>query len=237
MTSKTMPGMTPEKKLIVVTGVSRGLGRALVESFTSDGHRVVGIARSQMAIDELRKEYGDPHRFDVVDQADASQVKYWGKSVVAETGVPDLIVNNAAIINENAPLWEVPDHDFSSLIDINVKGVFYVCKAFLPSLIKRGSGVVVNLSSGWGRSVAPDVASYCASKWAIEGMTKALAQDLPPGIAAVPLNPGVINTEMLLSCFGDSASDFQNAAQWAKTAAPFLLALDAADNGISHTAP
>lgn len=223
--------------MIVVTGVSRGLGRALVDGFVNHGHRVVGIARSQSSIDELRQSYADVHRFDAVDQSDAEQVVQWGESVVAQTGVPDLIINNASIINENAALWDVPIDDFSRLIDINVKGVFYVCKVFLPSLIERGSGVVVNLSSGWGRSVAPDVASYCASKWAIEGMTQALAQDLPKGIAAVPLNPGVINTQMLQSCFGSGASEFGNAAQWAETAVPFLLDLDASDNGISHTAP
>ncbi len=226
-----------KKKLVVVTGVSRGLGRALVSGITKEGHRVVGTARCQSAIDELRTTYREPHRFDVVDQSDVSQVMRWGESVITESGTPDLIINNAAVINENAPLWEVPDSDFSDLIDINVKGVFYMCKVFLPSLIERGSGVIVNLSSGWGRSVAPEVASYCASKWAIEGMTQALAQDLPPGIAAVPLNPGVINTDMLQSCFGDGASAYKDTAEWAETAVPFLLGLNAADNGIPHTAP
>ena len=115
--------------------------------------------------------------------------------------------------------------------------MFYVCKAFLPALIKHGSGVIVNLSSGWGRSASADVAAYCASKFAIEGMTQSLAQELPAGIAAIPLNPGVINTEMLQSCFGDSAGSYKNATQWAETGVPFLLALDASDNGCSLTAP
>ena len=226
-----------DNKLIVVTGVSRGLGRALVDGFVADGHTVVGTARSQSAIENLSNHYGDPHRFDVVDQADVEQVNKWGTSVLQEQGTPDLIINNAAVITENAPLWEVPDDDFSSLIDINIKGVFYVCKAFLPALIKHGSGVIVNLSSGWGRSASADVAAYCASKFAIEGMTQSLAQELPAGIAAIPLNPGVINTEMLQSCFGDSAGSYKNATQWAETAVPFLLALDASDNGCSLTAP
>ena len=148
-----------------------------------------------------------------------------------------MLISNAAIINENAALWDVSERDFSSIIDINVKGVFYVCKAYLPAMIEHGTGVVVNLSSGWGRSVAAEVASYCASKWAIEGLTQALAADLPPGLAAVPLNPGVINTDLLQSCFGDSAQDFRDADQWAETAVPFLLKIDAADNGKALTAP
>jgi len=68
-------------------------------------------------------------------------------------------------------------------------------------------------------------------------MTQALAEELPPGLAAVPLNPGVINTDMLQSCFGESARDYRSAAQWADTAVPFLLKLDATDNGKALSAP
>ena len=227
----------PDKKLIVVTGVSRGLGRALTTGFVNAGHIVVGTARSKPAIDELNAVYGAPHRFDVVDQSDPEQVSAWVASVLKEQGAPDLLINNAAVINENAPLWEVDNTEFSTLIDINIKGVFYICKGYLPAMIERGTGVVVNLSSGWGRSVAAEVASYCASKWAIEGLTQALAEELPSGLAAVPLNPGVINTAMLQSCFGDSAAAYRDAEGWAETAVPFLLEIDASDNGKQLTAP
>jgi len=225
------------KKLIVVTGVSRGLGRAMTDGFITAGHTVVGAARNTKAIEELRNKYDSPHRFDAVDQSDPVQIDDWIASIQSEQGVPDLLINNAAIINENAPLWEVPQREFSDLVDINIKGVFYICKGFLPAMIERRAGVIVNLSSGWGRSVAADVAPYCASKWAIEGMTQALAQELPAGLAAVPLNPGVINTDMLQSCFGDSASGYRDALQWAETAVPFLLELNASDNGKALTAP
>ena len=70
------------------------------------------------------------------------------------------------------------------------------------------SGVIVNFSSGWGRSTDAEVAPYCATKWAIEGLTQAFAQELPSGMAAVALNPGIINTDMLQSCFGGSASGY-----------------------------
>jgi len=63
----------------------------------------------------------------------------------------------------------------------------------VPAMVRRGQGVIVNFSSGWGRSTDAGVAPYCATKWAIEGLTQALAQELPPGMAAVPLNPGIIN--------------------------------------------
>ncbi len=231
-----MSGST-EHKLIVVTGVSRGLGRALTDGFIAAGHTVAGVARNRSAIDELSAQYPAPHRFNVVDQAEPKEIAEWVASVIADKGAPDLLINNAATINTNAPLWEVPDSEFSDVIDINIKGVFHMCKQFLPAMIERGSGVIVNLSSGWGRSVAADVAPYCASKWAIEGMTQALAEELPKGLAAIPLNPGVINTDMLQSCFGSGASHYDTADSWAKTAVPFLLELDASANGMALTAP
>ena len=112
-------------------------------------------------------------------------------------GPPDLLLNNAAIINQNAPLWKVPSDEFSQLIDINIKGVANIVRHIIPSMIEAGSGVVVNFSSYWGRSTSSEVAPYCASKWAIEGLSQALAQELPHGMAAVALNPGIINT----SCY------------------------------------
>jgi NAD(P)-dependent dehydrogenase (short-subunit alcohol dehydrogenase family) len=83
--------------------------------------------------------------------------------------------------------------------------------------------------------VSPEVAPYCASKWAIEGLTKALAEELPPGMAAVPLNPGVIDTDMLRQCWAEGASGFAKADAWAKKAAPFILKLGPKDNGRSVT--
>ncbi len=93
--------------------------------------------------------------------------------------------------------------------------------------------MIVNFSSGWGRSTSPEVAPYCATKFAVEGLTKSLAQELPQGMAAVPLNPGIINTEMLQSAFGDSAASYPDPDQWAATAVPFVLGLGPADNGRS----
>ena len=81
------------------------------------------------------------------------------------------------------------------------------------------------------------MAPYCASKWAIEGLTKALAQELPAGMAAVPLNPGIINTAMLQICFGESAANYPQAEEWAGRAGPFILQLGPKDNGQSVSVP
>lgn len=224
-------------KTVVITGVTRGLGRAMADEFIRMGHTVLGCGRSQAEIDALRKRYPKPHDFEVVDVADDAEVKAWSRRVLQSHAAPDLLLNNAAIINRNAPLWEVGADEFSKVIDINIKGVVNTIRHFVPAMIKRGSGVIVNFSSGWGRSTDGEVAPYCATKWAIEGLTQALAQELPSGMAAVPLNPGIINTEMLQSCFGASASAYLSPGQWAKTAVPFLLQIGPKDNGRPLTAP
>ena len=224
-------------KTIVITGVTRGLGRAMVDEFARLGHTVLGCGRSSDKLKPLQQRHTKPHDFAPLDVADDADVRAWAERLLRSHGVPDLLLNNAAIINENAPLWKVPADQFSDVIDINIKGVVNVIRHFVPAMIERGSGVIVNFSSGWGRSTDAEVAPYCATKWAIEGLTQDLAQELPSGIAAVPLNPGIINTEMLQSCFGGSASAYPSAADWAKKAVPFLLKLGPKDNGRQLTVP
>ena len=225
------------KKTIVLTGATRGLGRALVLEFAQMGHRVLGCGRTESAVDRLREEFGPSHDFSTVDVADFESVSAWAARLLSECGLPDLLINNAAVINRNAPLWEVEPADFHHLMDINVKGVFHVIRSFVPAMVASKRGTIVNLSSYWGRSVSAEVAPYCASKWAIEGLTRALALELPSGLATVAFNPGVIATDMLRSTFGESASSYIDPALWAKTSAPFLLSLGPQHNGQSLTAP
>lgn len=224
-------------KTIVITGVTRGLGRAMLEGFHRRGHCVIGCGRNAEAIEELRRDYSKPHRFDSVDVTDDNAVKAWAADAISTNGPPDFLVNNAAVINRNAALWEISDAEFSSVIDINIKGVTNTIRHFVPSMIERQRGVIVNFSSGWGRSVSPEVAPYCATKWAIEGLSKALAAELPAGMAVVPFSPGVINTEMLQSCMGESAAHSPSPEQWAETAVPFLLDLNEEHNGQSLSVP
>ena len=220
-------------KLIVVTGCTRGLGRALVGPFAAGGHTVVGCGRSESHVAELTKLFPAPHAFAAIDVTDAAAVSAWAERVLKSHGPPDLLVNNAAVMNTPAVLWEVPAAEFDRLIDVNVKGIANVIRAFVPAMVARKSGVIVNLSSGWGRSTSPEVAPYCASKYAVEGLTKSLSQELPSGMAAVPLNPGVIDTDMLRQAWDTAASAYPKADAWATRAAPFLLNLSAADNGRS----
>ena len=225
------------KKTILITGVSRGLGRALTEEFIRLGHVVLGCGRSVKEIAALQKQFPAPNDFSVVNVSSDEQVAAWAKKVLATHAAPDLLLNNAALINRNAPLWKVSAREFSDVIDVNIKGVANVIRHFVPAMVARRAGVIVNFSSGWGRSTDAEVAPYCATKWAMEGLTQALAQELPPGMAAVPLNPGIINTAMLRSSFGGSATNYPVPREWAKIAAPFLLKINAADNGRQLTVP
>ena len=194
-------------KKVVITGCSKGLGKALAEGFAGMGWKVAGCGRNASALEVLASRLGDPHLFLPFDVAIEGEVQVFAEKVLDAMGAPDLLVNNAALINRNATLWEVPAEEFSSLVDVNIKGVAAMIRHFVPAMIARGSGVIVNFSSGWGRSTSPEVAPYCASKWAMEGLSQALAQELPHRMACVALNPGIINTEMLQSCFGQGAAD------------------------------
>ena len=225
---------------IVVTGVSGGLGRAMALGFAKEGHTVVGCARNVEALKSLQEQLGTPHQCDVVDVSEGDQVQAWAEKVLNDFRTPDLLINCAAMINRNAPLWELSESDFSDIVDVNIKGVLHAIKHFVPTMkaqSAQGSGVIVNFSSYWGRSTSSDVAAYCATKWAIEGLSRGLADDLPSGMAAVALNPGVIHTEMLQLTFGDSASNYPKPDQWANAAVPFILGFGSADNGTSVTVP
>lgn len=226
-----------ETKTIVITGCTKGLGRAMARGFAAAGHCVAGCGRSAGELAKLSGELGLPHLISVADVLDAAAVSSFARLVLEKFGPPDLLVNNAALINRNAPLWEVPEEEFSRVIDVNLKGIHLVLRQFLPHMVRRGSGIVVNFSSGWGRSTSPEVAPYCCTKWGVEGLTKSLAQELPNGMAAVALNPGVIDTDMLRSCFGGGAAGCLSPEEWAQRAVPFLLALKSRQNGESLNVP
>jgi NAD(P)-dependent dehydrogenase (short-subunit alcohol dehydrogenase family) len=217
---------------ILITGVTRGLGRALAEWYIENGHTVLGCGRSAEILN-LRFTYSAPHEFTALDVTEENRVALWSEKILAVHGAPDLLINNAALMNQPAPLWKVPAVEFNKLVDVNVKGVANVLRHFVPAMVAAQKGIIVNFSSGWGRSTSAEVAPYCATKFAIEGLTKALAQELPKGMAAIPLNPGVIDTDMLRQAWSDGAASYPKATEWAKIAAPFILRLGAKDNGNS----
>lgn len=219
--------------IILITGVTRGLGRALAEWYIKNGHTVVGCGRSGKEIFDLRFSYLEPHSFEAIDVTEATRVDIWAERILGTPGVPDIVINCAALMNTPAPLWKVPAQEFGKMVDVNLKGIANIVRAYVPAMIEAKKGVIVNFSSGWGRSVAAEVAPYCATKWGVEGLTKALAEELPSPLAAIPLNPGIIATDMLRKCWPDGADRYPTPDKWAETAAPYILTLGRKQNGKS----
>jgi NAD(P)-dependent dehydrogenase (short-subunit alcohol dehydrogenase family) len=220
-----------EPLIAVVTGATYGIGRALAEGLAAAGHTVFGCGRSAATVP------ASGFALERVDVTNDAEVAAWAARIVAAHGPPDLLVNNAALMNRLAPLWKVPAAEFAALIDVNVNGVANTIRHFAPAMVARGRGVIVNMSSGWGRSTSPEVAPYCTSKFAVEGLSKALAQELPRGMACVALNPGVIDTQMLRVAWGEAAASSPDPESWAKRAVPYILGIGPKENGKSLTVP
>src|SRR5262245_47780602 len=122
-------------KTIVLTGATRGLGRAMAIEFARLGHVVLGCGRSRPGVEKLRSELGSHHDFDCVDVTRDSAVAAWAARLTASFGPPDLLLNNAGQINRTARLWEVPAGEFDVVLDVNVKGVANTIRHFAPSMV------------------------------------------------------------------------------------------------------
>ena len=226
-----------ETQTVVITGCTRGLGRALVPLFLKAGWTLAGCARSEKELASLRQQFPGKHLFGKCDVSKEDEVASFCAKILAHFGPPALVLNNAAVINPNAPLWEISAEAFAQTVDVNIKGPAAFMRHLLPAMLKKGGGVIVNLSSGWGRSTSAEVAPYCATKFAIEGLSQATAQDTGGRVAIVALNPGIIDTDMLRSAFGQGAAHYPCPDEWAKRAFPFLVRLGPKDNGRSLTVP
>jgi len=127
------------QRTLLITGATRGIGRGLAEAAIAAGHVVLGCGRNRDQIAQLQSQVGAPHRFEVVDVADDRQVSEWADSLVNAELIPDLVFNNAGLINQPAPLWKVPAEEFDAIVDVNIRGVASVIRHFAPPMIKSGT--------------------------------------------------------------------------------------------------
>lgn len=222
-------------KVVCISGCSRGLGRALAIEFSSRGWRVAGGARDGGSLDQLRQTLCTDNHLQALDVTSPEQVDSFSRNVVEKLGSPDLLVNNAGIINANAKLRDVPPEEFAQVLSTNLGGVHNMIRSFLPAMEEKSEGVIVNFSSYWGKSTAPEVGPYCASKWGVEGLTRSLAQELTKGLYTVAFNPGIVDTDMLRSCFGEEAGNYESPSIWSRKAADCLIGLDPGQNGETVT--
>ncbi|PGW93250.1 SDR family oxidoreductase [Bacillus cereus] len=225
-------------KSVIITGVTQGLGRAMVDRFHELGWNIYGCGRSKNKIEELKKQYSKIHDFQVIDVSDSQQVNDWANYILNRHMAPDLIINNASIVNQNAQLWKIMDQEFGNVMNVNVNGVVNVIRAFVPAMVARKEGIIINMSSSWGREGEAELAPYCASKFAIEGITKSMALELPHGMAVVALDPGgSISTPMLKSCAPQYINESPTPETWSHKAIEYILNITIDKNGDSLTCP
>jgi 3-oxoacyl-[acyl-carrier protein] reductase len=172
-------------KIAVVTGASRGIGRATATLLVGAGAKVAGCARQ--AVDEvIACDVGRP-----------ADVERFAGEVLRRFGPPDLLVNNAGLV-ARAPLEETSLQNWDAVLDSNLKGTFLVTRAFLPAMRARRGGRIVNIASISGRQGTAGLTASCAAKHGVVGLTRALAEELrPDGIAVNAVCPGSVDTDML----------------------------------------
>jgi NAD(P)-dependent dehydrogenase (short-subunit alcohol dehydrogenase family) len=181
--------------VFLLTGSSRGLGRAIADAVLGDGHRLIATARRRESLDDLVATYGDrvlTLDLDVTDPAAARAVVDAG---VERFGRIDVVVNNAGYA-DLAAVEDVTLEDFRAQIDTNLLGVVNVTKAALPILREQGSGHIIQISSVGGRLATPGLSAYQAAKWAVGGFSSVLAREVQPlGIGVTVLEPGGMQTD------------------------------------------
>jgi NAD(P)-dependent dehydrogenase (short-subunit alcohol dehydrogenase family) len=185
---------TGDRPVSVVTGANSGIGRATAIHLAQQGHRAIGTVRSIERAEKLRTMAAaadvSVELFEL-DVADDESVRAGFDEILANTGRIDHLVNNAGV-GGNAVAEECPPELYLSVMNVNLCGAVRCTQAVLPQMRERGSGTIVNITSVAGRIAALAQSPYVASKWAFEGLSEGLAQELAPfGIRVVIIEPGV----------------------------------------------
>ena len=193
--------MTTPRKIAVVTGASRGIGRAVALSFVGEGYDVFALARSAESLESLRNEAGEALRPLAVDVTDEAAVLGACKTVL-QAGPPRVLVNNAGI-SLSAPLTKTRTEDLARVMAVNVTAPFLFCRELIPAMAAAGGGRVINIGSLTAVRGAKYTSAYCASKHALLGMTRALAVEYArKNVTVNQVNPGWVETDMLSSALG-----------------------------------
>jgi NAD(P)-dependent dehydrogenase (short-subunit alcohol dehydrogenase family) len=176
----------------LVTGAGNGLGRAIAISLASRGARVLLVGRNTGKLAAVRDEIGDKARIGVCDTSSPAAVDGLAATFADED--VSILVNNAGIAGPVAPLTEITPPEWDDVFAVNVRGVYLMCRAFLPPMIANGSGDIINLASVSGKRPLARRTPYAASKMAVIGLTATLAHEVGPlGVTVNTLSPGPVS--------------------------------------------
>lgn len=190
-------------KIAVVTGGTRGIGRAIVESLLEKNATVLFCGRKRADLEQTLKELGNPKAANgfVCDIRSEAEVAEMFASCQKNLGGVDILINNAGV-GGFATVEELEPEQFRTILETNLFGVFYACRAAIPLMKQRGGGYIVNISSLAGTNAHPKMAAYNASKFGLNGFSEAMMQEVRhDNIKVSYIMPGSVNTE-----FGDGAA-------------------------------
>lgn len=191
---------TNKKKVVLITGGSRGIGRGIVEELSKKGYVVIlnynNSEEEAIKIKEGLEQQGITIQTYKADVSKREQVKQMVQTVLKEYGNIDTLINNAGI-SQSKLFTDITDEEWDRMLQVNLNSVFYCTQEILPNMIHNKKGCIINISSVWGIVGASCETHYSTSKAAINGLTKALAKELgPSGIRVNAIAPGVIDTDM-----------------------------------------
>ncbi len=224
----------PNRPVVAITGCRRGLGRALTQAFSDAGATVIAHARTQAQADVVGQSLSGPCEAvggDVRDPELGLRIT----AAAAPHGGVDLLILNAGVISTMGPLSDASLDEFAQVVDINVNAQVALVQAIVPGMVANRRGGVIWLSSGLGRFGVPGYGAYCASKHAVEGLMKVLAEEhSSDGLVSVALAPGMVQTDMLRVALGtDDVSEHQTPEATARGFVAFARDLSADHNGQS----
>lgn len=194
--------MAEDQKVAIVTGGARGIGLAAARELAGEGYAVVVADldgnQAELAAAKLREE-GFSAVPVAVNVADRASVEAMAAETIARLGRIDVLVNNAGIAGRAAPMTEVTDQEWETMMAVDLRSVFLCSQAVLPGMLERGSGAIVNIASIAGKEGNPNMVPYSTAKAGVIGLTKALAKEVAQkGVRVNAIAPAVIGTEILL---------------------------------------
>lgn len=225
--------MQLKDKVVLITGGSRGIGRAVAERFAAEGCKVAICARSEGELFGTAKAIEEaggvvrPFRADISVRRDVQRMV---AQTVSDWGAIDFLVNNASVLGPSEPIATYPPEAWEEVIRINVNGTFNVTQAVVRTMIPRRAGIVLSVTSSVGRLGRATWGAYSVSKFALEGMMQTLAEEVAPfNLRVVTLNPGGTRTKMRAAAYPkEDPARLQDPARVAK-AILFLATTAAAD--------